>query len=400
MKTKLLILATFAITTITILSVAAHKHYLPSSKPASNTNTLLSKQQKPKIELVFALDTTGSMGGLIQAAKEKIWSIVSTMAATQPAPEISVGLVAYRDRGDQYVTQIIQLSQDIDSVYAQLLDFQADGGGDAPESVNEALHQAVNNIQWSSNQDSYRVIFLVGDAPGHNDYQDDVPFQVSVKKAKQKGIVVNTIQAGQDPTTTQQWQKIASLGTGAMFQVGQQGNAVAINTPFDDAIALASRELDENKLYFGDRERKQCSLKRRQAADKLNSIASSAALARRAKFNASDSGARNFADDAELVQAIKDNKVKLSEISKEELPQEMQKMAPAEQEAFVNKKITERKDTQRKIQLLTEKRDAYIRGELSKSKNVRQSLDAQLLGTLKAQAKSKGIEYAEGDATY
>ena len=50
--------------------------------------------QPPKIEVVFALDTTGSMSGLIQAAKDKIWSIASTMASAQPAPEIRMGLVA------------------------------------------------------------------------------------------------------------------------------------------------------------------------------------------------------------------------------------------------------------------------------------------------------------------
>ena len=29
--------------------------------------------QRPKIDVVFVLDTTGSMSGLIQTAKEKIW---------------------------------------------------------------------------------------------------------------------------------------------------------------------------------------------------------------------------------------------------------------------------------------------------------------------------------------
>ena len=53
-----------------------------------------------RVEVVFVLDTTGSMGGLIQAAKEKIWSIASTLAQAQQAPEISMGLVAYRDHGE------------------------------------------------------------------------------------------------------------------------------------------------------------------------------------------------------------------------------------------------------------------------------------------------------------
>ncbi len=66
--------------------------------------------QRPKVEVVFALDTTGSMGGLIAAAKEKIWSIATTLDSSDTAPEIQMGLVAYRDRGDTYVTKVIPLS--------------------------------------------------------------------------------------------------------------------------------------------------------------------------------------------------------------------------------------------------------------------------------------------------
>ncbi len=96
-----------------------------------------------RVEVVFVLDTTGSMSGLIHAAKEKIWSIASTLAQAQQAPEISMGLVAYRDRGDAYVTQVIDLNRDLDSMYAKLMDFAADGGGDGPEAVNEALEAAI-----------------------------------------------------------------------------------------------------------------------------------------------------------------------------------------------------------------------------------------------------------------
>ena len=87
----------------------------------------------PRIEVVFALDTTGSMSGLLQGAKDKIWSIASSMAQAEPAPEIRMGLVAYRDRGDEYVTRHVDLSEDLDSVYTELMDLHAGGGGDHRE---------------------------------------------------------------------------------------------------------------------------------------------------------------------------------------------------------------------------------------------------------------------------
>ena len=40
----------------------------------------------PKIEVVFVLDTTSSMGGLIQGAKDNIWSIASSMCVPALSP--------------------------------------------------------------------------------------------------------------------------------------------------------------------------------------------------------------------------------------------------------------------------------------------------------------------------
>ncbi|HPG25962.1 MAG TPA: VWA domain-containing protein, partial [Myxococcota bacterium] len=94
--------------------------------------------KRPRIEAVFVLDTTGSMSGLIEGAKQKIWTLASEMANARSQPEIRIGLVAYRDRGDDYVTRRFDLSPDLDAMYAELMRFSAGGGGDGPESVNQA----------------------------------------------------------------------------------------------------------------------------------------------------------------------------------------------------------------------------------------------------------------------
>src|SRR6476646_9540468 len=95
-------------------------------------------ENKPRIEVCFVLDTTGSMSGLIEGAKQKIWSIANEMISAKPTPDIKFGLVGYRDRGDEYVTKIFNLTDDVDDIYAHLQSFRAAGGGDTPESVNEA----------------------------------------------------------------------------------------------------------------------------------------------------------------------------------------------------------------------------------------------------------------------
>src|SRR3954469_2246844 len=91
--------------------------------------------KKPKVEVVFCLDTTGSMGGLIDAAKKKIWAICNQIAGGTPTPRLKVGMVAYRDRGAASVTKVHDLTEDLDAVYGQLMALKAEGGGDFPESV-------------------------------------------------------------------------------------------------------------------------------------------------------------------------------------------------------------------------------------------------------------------------
>src|SRR5438128_9520154 len=149
----------------------------------SRADEPVKKDTRPQVEVVFCLDTTGSMGGLIDAAKRKIWSICSQIASGKPTPQLRVGLVAYRDRGDAYVTKVFDLTDDLDAVYANLMSLRAEGGGDFPESVNQALHDSVTKVKWGQGKKALKIIFLVGDAPPHMDYKDDVKYPETCKLA-------------------------------------------------------------------------------------------------------------------------------------------------------------------------------------------------------------------------
>jgi Mg-chelatase subunit ChlD len=352
---------------------------------------------RPRVEVVFALDTTGSMGGLIQAAKEKIWSIASTMAAAQPTPEIRLGLVAYRDRHDAYVTRVVDLSADLDALYATLMDLQAEGGGDGPESVNQALDAALHRLSWSQDPKSYRAIFLVGDAPPHMDYQDDVKWPQTLKAARERGIRVNAIQCGDDPTTAAAWQEIAQAGQGSYFRVGQAGNAVAIATPYDAQLAKLSAELDATRLYYGsaaDRARQERKLK---AADKLNSAASVSARARRAAFNASPSGKANLLGEKELVDAVTRGRVDLKALAPAELPPPLQALPTAEQKALIAQTAERRAQLTNEMQALAKQRVEFLKQQVAERGGAKDSLDAGIYGVVRDQAAAAGLRY-EADA--
>ena len=404
MKTKLIAISLFAATAVTITVFPTVQHALATpiqSPPVINpTDILPVANEHPKIEVVFVLDTTGSMSGLIDAAKEKIWSIASTMASAQTAPDIKMGLVAYRDRGDAYITQNVTLSNDLDSMYAQLMDFEADGGGDTPESVNQALYDAVHNMGWSRDQKTYKVIFLVGDAPAHMDYQDDIKYPETMAIAQQKGIIINAIQAGQDTATTANWQRVASLGNGNYFQVEQTGNAVAIATPFDKKLAQLSAKLDDTRLYYGNGEEKTKQARKVAAATKLHKEASDESRARRATFNAAPSGKSNFLGEGELVDAISSGRVELSNIANKDLPASIQAMTPEKQETIIREKAKERDQLQQEITILAEQRDYYLKKEVADAGGKKDSLDAKIYSSIRTQAQQKGIIYDEDNAKY
>lgn len=350
-------------------------------------------QQQQRIEVVFVLDTTGSMGGMIEAAKEKIWSIASSMAAAEPAPEIRIGLVAYRDRGDNYVTRVLDLSQDLDSIYAELMEFQAAGGGDGPESVNQALSEALTQISWSQDNSTYRAIFLVGDAPPHMDYAGEVQYPESLALARQRGIVVNTIQCGDSPHTRNEWNRIAQLGSGSYFQVEQNGGALAITTPFDEQIAGLSKKLDDTRLYYGGEEKRKQQQKKLAASEKLHAAASAASRARRATFNASKSGRDNFLGEGELVEDIASGRVKMDRIDPTHLPEPMRAMAPEAQQAMIEEKLEKRHELEQQINRLAEQRADYIREKVEKRGDAEASLDHKIYQAVKRQAESKGLHY-------
>jgi Mg-chelatase subunit ChlD len=405
MKSRLIAAALFTFTAAAIACYPtireAGAHYVAQAQPLAQIPALPpGNQARPQVEVVFALDTTGSMGGLIQAAKEKIWSIATTMSQAQPAPEIRMGLVAYRDRGDVYVTRVIDLSDDLDSIYAALMDFSAGGGGDGPESVNQALYDAVHKISWGQQRDTYRVVFLVGDSPPHMDYQDDVKYPQTLAAATNKGIIVNTIQAGGNVETQVVWHKIAQGGQGQYAQVSQTGDAVAIRTPFDKKLAALSKKLDDTRLYYGSKEVREKKQEKIVATNKMHASASVESRARRAAFNASHSGKSNLIGDSELIDGIASGRVELGAIEQDQLPEPLQAMAPEERQVRINELAGERKALQEEIKELAAQRKNFLLKKAKESSKTDSSLDRKLYHTIREQAAHAGIRYEAEEPAY
>jgi Mg-chelatase subunit ChlD len=357
---------------------------------------------KPRVEVVFCLDTTGSMTGLIDGAKQKIWSICNKIASGHPTPDLKVGLVAYRDRGDAYITKVFDLSDDLDTIHSHLMSFQADGGGDEPESVNEALHVAVNKIQWSSDDKVLRIIYLVGDAPPHMDYANDIPYKVSCRQACERGIIINTIQCGNIQATTPFWQDIARKAEGRYVQIAQDGGVQTVSTPYDARLAEINAQLVQSSVVYGDAPTQQiangviakaampmaCAPSMGGYGGSTASAAVKCVAADRAGYCAQTGQVGAW----DLVDNIKAGKVKLEELKTEQLPPEMQKLSAAQRKAYLAKVEADRSKLQAEAKELDRKRSEHIEQELRRASGAT-GFDGQVLEMLRDQAKKIGVAY-------
>src|SRR5690349_6574621 len=350
---------------------------------------LSSAIAKPTVEVAFVLDTTGSMGGLIEGAKRKIWSIATAIVDSNPDADIRMGLVAYRDVGDDYVTRKIDLTSDIQDLYGRLLEVRARGGGDWPESVNEALDVAVNKLQWTSGGDTRRIVFLVGDAPPHMDYAQDTKYPVTLKVAKQKDIIVNAVLAGNARDTERVWRDIAQNGNGRFIPIPQDGGQVVIiETPYDEDIIILQNEINGTVIPYGpgalqkhtEGKTKQLSQVAVAAPAQASEMASY--LNKRARVNS-----EAVTGDGDLVADLKAGRTSFSAIKDDDLPANLRTMKPAEREAEVNKQMGQRKALNEKLAAIVAKRDKYIAEQRAKAPAKASSFDRVVEETLRAQIK-------------
>jgi hypothetical protein len=351
--------------------------------------TVAAAPAKPRIEAVFVLDSTGSMGGLIEGAKQKIWSIANDMINRKPVPDIRIGLVSYRDKGDEYVTRTFDLSDDIDAVYANLRSYQASGGGDEPESVNQALYEAVNKISWSKDKGVLRVIFLVGDCPPHMDYQDDVKYPVTCQEAVKKDLIINTVQCGSVAKTTPIWQEIARLSEGQYVQLSQTGDMVAISTPFDAEIAKVNTALNKTVIPYGDA-RQQAAVEGKMRLASEVAATAPAAAADRAAYNLLDAG-KAVQGRGDLVNDFRDGSVKFDALKPAELPEPMRNMTDAERKDYLQQQTAEREKLNAQLTALAKQRGEFISTEKKKqaAAGAKDSFDATVNRIVESQAEKK-----------
>lgn len=370
-------------------SLAQKRPVKPVKKvPQKQTEAKPAADNRAALEMVFVLDTTGSMGGLIEGAKQKIWGIVNEVMQKESRPRVRVGLVAYRDIGDEYVTKILPITEDLDKVYTTLMGYKADGGGDEPENVRKALAEGVKQAGWSQPKIGLaQILFLVGDAPPQN-YKQEPDVLITTAEAVRKNMIVNTIQCGGINGTREIWQQIARRGEGKYFAIAQDGGVLAISTPYDKKLAELAEKIGKTYITYGNAAAQRVNAARQVSNEvTITSGASVSAQAERAVNKAVNS----FQYDGDLLQDIENDAVKLKDVKREDLPEELKNLSPEDRKKEVEKRLAERAEIRKEIMELSRQRDAFVAAERKKL-GEQSGFDAAVTQALSEQLLKKGIK--------
>lgn len=334
-----------------------------------------------RVDIVFAVDTTGSMGGLLDGAKRTVWSIANQVRDLEKDADLHIGLVAYRDLGDEYVTRDFMLTDDLDAVFAELSSYQAGGGGDVPENVDAALYDAVHKMKWRDN--AKKMVFLVGDAPPAS--RGEVPrFDVSARDAARMQIKINTIRCGQDGETANAWQQIASIGDGSFSTVQQDGGVQQVATPYDTQMATLAAEIDSTTMYYGHADGRRAYDSKRAAVAAAPASAAADRGAYYAKGGGEGGGAGAAKASEDVVAGVATGAMSLDSLDDESMPSEMRGKSKEELKTEIAARAEKRSSAQKKIVELTKQRDEYLKANAGSKAD---AFDGAVKTTLEAQLK-------------
>jgi hypothetical protein len=337
------------------------------------------------IDLALCLDTSGSMDGLIEAAKQKLWGIVNELARVRPVPALRVALLTYGNDGyaaeEGWVKVDLDLTGDLDAVSQRLFALTTNGG---TELVGRVVARAVRSLGWSGETGALKLVVVAGNESADQD--TEIRASAAASEAIQHGILVNAIFCGNPAAgDASSWLAVAQAADGQFACIDQQ--AIAIATPFDVELADLSATLNQTYLPLGTAG--QAGWKNQFVQDSNARGLNSEAAAERAICKAGVAYSCSW----DLVDACRAGTVKLEEVPAAELPEPMRAMDAKERQAYVDAQGKKRAEIQEKLAEVGRSREAWITEQRAQGLLAAEhSLDGALLQALRAQASQAGFE--------
>jgi hypothetical protein len=366
--------------------------FLSSLAPSS---TLVAQAPPPAaqpprpIDLAICLDISGSMEGLINAARQNLWAVVNDLATLRPAPSLRVALLTYgcsaHDPDQGWVKIETGFTTDLDSVSQKLFALGTNGGD---EYVARVMNAAIERLEWSQDPQALKLLFVAGNEAATQDPKMDGPSQS--RAAIARGIVVNSIYCGSPQHgDAPGWREISKLADG-QFAAIEQDSGIVIATPFDDQLAELSAAINATYVPYGSQRVQWAENQVRQDANAAGM--NSAAAAQRCQTKAS-----GLYDNAhwDLVDACSDPKFEIDKVKKEDLPEALRSLSPADLRAHVDGQAKKRAGLRQQVEVLGRQRDAHVKQEIEKLGEAGKRLFEQaVLESVRQQAEAHGFRRA------
>lgn len=342
------------------------------------------------VDLAICLDTSGSMDGLIESAKQKLWAIVNDLALAEPTPSLRVALVTFGNDGHNpengWTFVQTDFTEDLDLVSEKLFALTTNGG---TELVGRALHVA-SELDWASDPSALRIAVVAGNESADQDRERD--YRDVCKALIERDIIVNAIYCGDaNDQIAPGWRDVAMRSDGRFASIDQNGGTVAIETPFDEQLSTMSASLNTTYIPIG--AAGQAAAENQWAQDDNAAGVGRAAAAARA---CSKAGALYKCSSWDLVDACADDPDFLETVKDEDLPEAMRAMTLEARAAHVARMAADRAKIQKDIEAATKQRQEFIVKEMARQGlDESSAFDAAIRAAIRAQATAKGLQFTE-----
>jgi len=356
--------------------------------PAQEVST--TKEAAPPartVDLAICLDTSGSMQGLINQARARIWGIVNDLALAKPTPRLRVALIAYGgdafDPNAGWVQVQTKFTEDLDLVSQKLFALHAKG---STEYVGRALQTALS-FDWQTDPEALKLIVIAGNESADQDRA--VPYRDMCRKAIAGNVMVNAIYCGPaGDNIAPGWQEIARLSDGHFASIDHNRAAANLASPFDDKLNTLSASLNTTYVWYG-REGKRSEAKQK-AADRDAREMGEGVAAQRAMAKQSSLYYNKWC----LVDATRRGTIKVEDLKPEDLPEELKGKSPEEIRKYLEAKYAEREKIQKQIAELQKQRQQWVQAELAKKGEAEeQTIEQAVKKAIRAQAAKKGYKF-------
>jgi len=360
---------------------------------SSEPDRPLAVAEGPTIQIAILLDTSGSMDGLIDQARSRLWSVVNSLDSATfhgAKPRFEVALYEYGndriDSGAGHLRRVVGFTPELDTVSEALFSLTTYGGS---EYAPLAIRRSLDELEWKQGEGVLRVVYVAGNESFD---QGPAPWRQVLGNAAERGFVVNAIYCGdQGDYDATLWRDAATLAGGKFFAIDHNHVAAYVPAPQDEEIARLGAAINDTYVPYGADGMR--GMENQRVQDDNNETYGMSSVVSRS-ITKSSSFYRNPSWD--LVDALDEGTLELGKVSRDALPEALRELDGDALWAHIQSRSAERKAIQLLLGELRAEREGFLaRTHGGDGAAGVQSLDRAMITGLHEHARTAGFTLDE-----